>query len=102
MSDVCPKCGLKKELCVCETIAKETQQIKVYLVKKKFGKMNTIVEGINKKEIDTKELAKTLKSELACGGTIKDGRIELQGEHKHKVRAILIKHGFKSSSIESR
>jgi len=102
MSDVCPKCGLKKELCVCETIAKETQQIKVYLVKKKFGKMNTIVEGINKKEIDTRELAKKLKSELACGGTVKEGKIELQGDHRQKVRKCLIELGFASGSITAK
>jgi len=102
MNEICPTCGLVKELCVCETIAKESQKILVYLERKKFNKNYTIVEGIDEKEIALKDLARELKSELACGGTIKDGRIELQGEHKHKVRAILIKHGFKSSSIESR
>ena len=94
MNEICPTCGLVKELCVCETIAKESQKILVYLERKKFNKNYTIVEGIDEKEIALKDLARELKSELACGGTIKDGRIELQGEHKHKVRAILIKHGF--------
>ena len=102
MSEVCPMCGLVKELCVCETIAKETQKILVYIEKKKFNKNYTIVEGIDKKEIDLKELGKKLKSELACGGTIKDGKIELQGEHKQKTKKILIGHGFAPSSIEVR
>ena len=99
MSEICPVCGLVKELCVCEVIAKESQKILVYLERKKFNKNYTIVEGINEKEIDLKELAKKLKSELACGGTIKDGKIELQGEHKQKVKKILIAHGFAPSSI---
>src|SRR3989338_8599156 len=102
MSEVCPMCGLVKELCVCETIAKESQKISVYIERKKFNKNYTIVEGIDKKEIDLKDLARRLKSELACGGTIKDGKIELQGEHRQKVKKILIAHGFTPNSVEMR
>lgn len=102
MSEICAVCGLVKELCVCETIAKESQKILVYIERKKFNKNYTIVEGIDEKEIDLKDLAKKLKSELACGGTIKDGKIELQGEHKQKVKSILIKYGFTSGSVEIR
>ncbi len=100
MSEICPVCGLVKELCVCETIAKESQKIFIYIEKKKFNKNYTIVEGIKEKEIDLKDLAKKLKSELACGGTIKDGKIELQGEHKQKTKKILINYGFAPSSVE--
>ena len=39
MPEICPKCGLPKELCVCETIAKEEQRIKVRSEKRKFGKI---------------------------------------------------------------
>ena len=102
MSEICPVCGLVKELCVCETIAKESQKILVYIEKKKFNKNYTIVEGIDEKEIDLKDLAKKLKSELACGGTIKGGKIELQGEHRQKVKKILIEYGFAPSSVEMR
>ncbi|HLG24243.1 MAG TPA: translation initiation factor [Candidatus Nanoarchaeia archaeon] len=100
MSEVCPMCGLVKELCVCETIAKESQKILVYTEAKKFRKNYTIVEGIDGKEIDLKDLAKRLKSELACGGTIKKGKIELQGEHRIKVKKILIDYGFAANSVE--
>src|SRR3989338_11558397 len=99
MSEICPKCGLVKELCVCETIAKESQIIKVYLEKKKFKKSYTIIEGIDEKDIDIKELAKKLKAQFACGGTIKDKKIELQGDHKNKVKQVLIKMGFPLDSI---
>ena len=100
MSEICQICGLVKELCVCETIAKESQKILVYLERKKFNKNYTIVEGIDEKEIDLKDLAKKLKSALACGGTIKEGKIELQGEHKQKTRKILVEYGFAPSSVE--
>lgn len=100
MVEICPKCGLPKELCVCETIAKEQQKIRIYSEKKKFGKPYTFIEGIDEKEIDLKDLTKKLKSKLACGGTLKKGRIALQGEHKHKVKKILIDLGFAKETIE--
>ena len=100
MSEVCPMCGLVKELCVCETIAKEDQKIMVYLERKKFNKNYTIVEGIDAKEIDLKDLAKKLKSALACGGTIKANKIELQGEHKQRTKKILVEYGFAPESVE--
>ena len=102
MSEICSVCGLVKELCVCESIAKENQKILVYIERKKFNKNYTIVEGIDKKEIDLKDLAKKLKSALACVGTIKGGKIELQGEHKLKVKKILIDYGFSPNSVELR
>ncbi|MBI2651648.1 translation initiation factor [Candidatus Woesearchaeota archaeon] len=102
MSDICPKCGLAKELCVCETIAKESQLITVFLEKKKFKKYSTMIEGIDQKEIDIKDLAKKLKAQFACGGTVKEGIIELQGDHKHKVKAVLVKMGFPGDTIQVR
>lgn len=100
MSEICSKCGLPKELCACETIAKESQQIIVKLEKKKFNKVYTVVEGTDPDEIDVKEMTKRLKSELACGGTYKDGKVELQGNHKARVRAILLKMGFPQETIK--
>ena len=102
MSEICQICGLVKELCVCETIAKESQKILIYIERKKFNKNYTIVEGIDAKEIDLKDLGRRLKSELACGGTIKGGKIELQGEHKQRAKKILINYGFAPSSVEIR
>ncbi|MBI2129411.1 translation initiation factor [Candidatus Woesearchaeota archaeon] len=100
MSEICSKCGLPKELCVCETIAKETQKIIVALEKKKFNKVYTVIEGVDSKEIDMKELIKNLKSKFACGGTIKSGKVELQGDHKHKVKEELVRLGFAPETIE--
>jgi len=95
MSEICPQCGLPKDtLCVCENIAKEEQRIKIRAIKRKFGKIMTIIEGLDPKVINIKELAKKLKSKLACGGTAKDGVIELQGDHITQVKEELKKEGF--------
>ena len=100
MAEICITCGLPQDLCVCETIAKESQKIRVYNIKKKFGKVYTVVEGIDNKEIDIKDLAKKLKTKFACGGTAKKGKIELQGNHKQKVMESLVEIGFPPESIE--
>ena len=100
MSDICPICGLNKDLCVCDVIAKENQKIKITTEERRYGKKITLVECSDSKNVDLKDLAKKLKSTLACGGTVKDGMIELQGDHQKKVKEQLIKLGFNADSIE--
>jgi len=99
---VCPKCGLPEELCVCEMIAKEAQKIQVFLVPKRYGKSMTVIKGIDASKIDIKELMKKLKSKLACGGTYKNNEVELQGDHRNRIKPILIKEGFPADIIEVR
>ena len=98
MTDTCQNCGLPKELCVCITMGIDDQKITIYIDKRSYGKSVTIVEGIDDK--NAKDLVKMLKSKLACGGTHKEKRIELQGDHKKKLKAMLMKYGFKESQIE--
>ncbi|PIN80786.1 stress response translation initiation inhibitor YciH [Candidatus Woesearchaeota archaeon CG10_big_fil_rev_8_21_14_0_10_30_7] len=97
--NICPKCGLPLDLCVCESIAKESQIITVKTEKKKFGKIYTVIEGINEKEINIEQLCKELKSKFACGGTYKQNNIELQGNHKQKIKQILVEKGFAPETI---
>lgn len=99
IAGVCNQCGLPQDLCVCETIAREQQKITATIEKKKFGKKYTIIIGI-KKEANIEEILKKLKSKFACGGTAKTGQIELQGDHKAKVKQALIDLGFPEETIE--
>ena len=94
-----PITGLPKELGVWENIAKEHQQITVKLEKRKFGKKYTVIEGLNENEVNIKDLAKKLKSKFACGGTGKNGVIELQGDHLKNAKEELIKLGFPPETI---
>jgi len=96
--EICPKCGLPKQACVCEQIVKSSQKIKVTTDKKRYGKIVTVVTGFDS-AIDVKKIAKALKNELACGGTYKNGIIELQGDHSKKMKGLLIKLGFEEESI---
>ena len=100
MSEICQVCGLPIELCMCGEIAKEQQKIVIYTLRRRFGKLMTVIEGIDHKEIDLKSLTKQLKEQCACGGTAKEGKVELQGDQREKVKKALISSGFSESSIE--
>ncbi len=89
--------GLPPEL--CEMLTKEQQMIKIRLEKRKWGREVTIIEGIDEHEVDLKRLASQLKSRLATGGTAKNGRIELQGDHRYRVKEILAEMGFPPENI---
>jgi translation initiation factor 1 len=89
--------GLPPE--ICEQLSAEEQVIKIRLEKRRFGREVTIIEGINEKEFNLKKLASILKSKLATGGTAKEGRIELQGDHRHRVKKILVELGFPEENI---
>jgi len=97
MSEICNKCGLPKEICACEGISKEQAKVTIKMEKRRYGKPVTIVEGL---ENNVREISKILKSKLACGGTCKDGVIELQGDHKEKAREVLVSHGFPDNTID--
>ena len=98
MEGVCNQCGLPQDLCVCEVIAREQQKITIKVEKRKFGKNYTIVDGI-KKEANVDEMVKKLKAKFACGGTVKDKIIELQGDHTQKAKDELINLGFAPGTI---
>ena len=97
MADLSMCGGLPPE--ICEQLTAEEQIIKIRLERRRFGREVTIIEGIGERQFDLKKLASTLKSRLATGGTAKNGRIELQGDHRHKVRKILVELGFPEENI---
>jgi len=98
--EICLKCGLPKDLCVCETIAKEQQKIIIKNEKRRYGKKVTLISGLDDKTIDVNGLVKVLKQKLACGGTFKNNQIELQGDHRPRLKDILVKLGYEEGQIE--
>jgi len=71
-----------------------TNNIKIYSKEVRDGKTVTLIEGIDKEKVDL--VAKKLKHSLACGGTVKNGIIELQGKHEEKVQKLLKELGYLS------
>ncbi len=61
---------------------------------KRKGKPNTILEGYTGADSDFKILAKELKTKLSVGGSFKDGKIIIQGNHRDQIMNILQEKGF--------
>ncbi len=97
VEEICRTCGLPRSLCVCATLEKEAQKIKISVERRKWDKPITIIQGITN---NAKELSSQLKSRLACGGTLKEGRIELQGDHRKRLRDMLNKLGYADDQLE--
>ncbi|MDD3246763.1 MAG: stress response translation initiation inhibitor YciH [Methanosarcina sp.] len=100
-SGMCPVCGLPKELCICEEVAKEQQRITVKVNRRRYGKEVTVVEGFDASEIDLYELSTYLKSKFACGGTVKGNTVELQGNHLTRMKDVLMEKGFSAEQIKN-
>jgi translation initiation factor 1 len=100
MAVICKTCGLPDDLCACGELDKEEARIVVRLETRRFSKTSTIIEGINLKQGDMPKIVKELKSTFACGGTVKDGSIMLQGDHRDDVKGYLIRIGFNEQAIQ--
>ena len=79
---------------------REEARIRVRMEMRRFGKPTTVIEGLKMNEKDLQELGTKMKKILATGGTVKDGVIILQGDHRDRAVEILVKQGFSESSIE--
>lgn len=96
--EIDPRFSLPNNEGILKEIAKATQKIVVSTVSRRYGKVITLIQGFDK-TADIKSTAKYLKEKLACGGTVKEGVIELQGNHQKQVKPLLIKLGFAEEAI---
>ncbi len=93
-------CGLSQELCICEEVAKTETRIRVVIEKRKWGKQYTVLQNLDSRDFNLKDMAKQLRTKLACGGTVKNDAIELQGNHEWQIIKLLTKMGFDPDSID--
>ncbi|MDI1258384.1 translation initiation factor Sui1 [Aquabacterium sp.] len=94
----CPECRQAVAQCVCSKklnlpasdgivrVSRETKGRK--------GKGVTLVKGVPLDEVALHQLGKQLKAACGCGGTVKDGVVEVQGDHVETVMAFLQKQGW--------
>tara|TARA_B100000315_G_C14274998_1_gene450399 strand:- start:32 stop:343 length:312 start_codon:yes stop_codon:yes gene_type:complete len=77
-----------------ETLLPEQQQIKINLEKRKKGKVVTLIGNLALSRPDLKDLAKSLKIACGTGGTVRNEIVELQGDHRDRVRTWLSNNGW--------
>jgi translation initiation factor 1 len=74
--------------------------VRIFLEKKRRnGKTASVIKGIDADEDHLKELAKLLKSSCGVGGSVKDGYIIIQGNHRDKISKILSDKGYKNVKL---
>lgn len=84
---------------ILRELDKETYKIVVSKdIRGRYKKSTTVITGIQ--DSSAESIAKTLKSKIGTGGTYKDGKIILQGDHRDAVKLFLIGEGFNEGSIE--
>jgi translation initiation factor 1 len=100
MKDISSVSHLSKDIFDINEISKESQQIKIVLERKKFKKYAIKISGFEAMA-EAKYVEKYLKRKLACGGTVKDKIIEIQGNQVAKVKKLLIEKGYQEELIDA-
>lgn len=99
---ICSECGRPQAKCICRKTKQRTEQneaadgiIRIKREKKgRKGKTVTTISGFRENHAEQKRIASELKNRCGTGGSVKDGVIIIQGDHRETVKDELAKQGF--------
>jgi translation initiation factor 1 len=99
----CDRCGRPEAECDCPPevaaaarLDPSKQTARLRLEKRPKGKLVTVVAGLDPAGNDLDALAARLKARCGAGGTVKDGRVELQGDHLDAAEGVLKADGYRT------
>lgn len=79
-----------------ETLENAKQEFKIWLDRRGGGKVVSRISGFIGKEADLSDLKKKIQSLCGSGGSTKEDEILIQGDHRDKILAYLLKEGYKA------
>jgi len=94
------RCGQSLKMCKCPRAADgrvmlpKAQPARVSRERRGGGKMVSVITGLDPRATDRPATLKQFKAQFGAGGTISEGRIELQGDHRDKIVEILRQMGY--------
>ncbi len=94
---LCDRCQNESRSCQCPPLdtPTEKQLLKIRLDKRKRGKLVTVVSGFHCSDKQMQDTLSFLQSQCGAGGNIDESHVELQGDHKLRIAALLSARGYR-------
>jgi translation initiation factor 1 len=90
---------LPKDLCVCSDLSADEQVITISNDTRKWGKIVTLITFEGDFDANLEDILKSAKKKLGSGGTIRDNSVELRGDHRFKLKSLLVNLGYDEDKI---
>jgi translation initiation factor 1 len=84
---------------ILSALDRETARIRVRAEPRRYNKPATVISGFPT-GVDLAEITRSLKNRLATGGSVVDGEVYLQGDHRGRIREELGRLGFDPETVE--
>jgi len=95
---ICPSCNQAKASCRCKAASVQDKGDGIIRIRRETkgrkGAGVTIIDGLVLEAGEMKALVKKIKQSCSSGGAIKDGSVEIQGEHREAIKVLLEKTGY--------
>ena len=92
-------CSMPRELCVCGGLIQEELQITIFNDRRKWGKVVTVMAFDGDSGVDLQDFLKKAKKKVASGGTIRGNEVELMGDHRLRLKKLLMDEGIPEENI---
>ena len=92
-------CSMPIELCVCGGLIQDELQITIFNDRRKWGKVVTVMAFEGNPNVDLQDFLKKAKRKVASGGTVRGNEVELMGDHRFRLKKLLMDEGVPEENI---